>query len=153
METPLLGEVVKPEVLEFIKWQIGVGIAFFSLVIAWIAVSDKRRTNREVEAAKLQREREATRDVMIQERIASKERADQERWQRTDNELRNLQIQMRALELELARNFMPREGVEQLIQHISHDLANRIGEVKDGLAELTRRLLEQHTIHDPPRRR
>lgn len=148
-----VGDAVKPEVIEFIKWQIGVGVTFFSLVIAWIAFADKRRTNREASIAKATEERERARDALIQERIAGKERADQDRWQRTDSELRNLQIQMRALELELARNFMPREGVEHLIQQIANNLSAQIGEIKEGLAALTNRLLEQHTIHDPPRRR
>lgn len=144
---------MKPEVIEFIKWQIGVGIAFFSLVVAWMAIQDRRRSKREEEIAEALREREEQREHALRERIESKDRLDQERWQRTDNEIRALQLQMRALELELARNFMPREGVEGLIQRFSEDLAARINEVKNGLSSLTHRLLEQYPPHDPPRRR
>ena len=141
---------MKPEIWEFLRWQIGVGIAFFGVVIAYLSWVDKRRREREVERAALAEER----DKAIHAKIDAKRDSDDKKWQAADAEQRALQQQMRALELELARNYTRQDSVEQIFQRFSNTLTDQVKDIKEEVATLTRHLLEQRsTPHDLTRRR
>jgi len=141
---------VRPEVWEFLKWQVGVGIAFLSLVVAYLAWADKRRRDREDEKAKIAK----SRDDAIHEKIDNRALIADQKWKATDDELRALQKQMRALELELARNYTRQDSVEQIFQRFSTQLSEQIRDIKEEVSTLTRHLLEQRSSpHDITRRR
>lgn len=141
---------MKPEIWEFLRWQIGIGITFFGVVIAYLTWADKRRKDREEERAKLAE----ARDAAIHAKIDNKVRIDDEKWKATDAELRALQQQMRALELELARNYTRQDSVEHIFQRFSTALTEQVKDIKEEVSTLTRHLLEQRSSsHDPSRRR
>lgn len=141
---------MKAEIWEFMRWQIGVGIAFFGVMIAYLSWMDKRRKEREAERAKLAEDR----DKAIHIKIDSGRETDDKKVTAFDAELRALQQQMRALELELARNYTRQDSVEQIFQRFSISLSDQIKDIKEEVSTLTRHLLEQRSSpHDSPRRR